>query len=157
MARLNLGTFSIEASDQWTLSTMILAGPVEEPNDKLKLKTAKPPKPFQQNIIVTMEQVKNDETPESYVKRQIQGLVEANVRRKETASPENVELAGGQKGYLTEQSVTAPGGEQVRQLQLVTIKKGVAFTLIASNLDGPAFDASRTAFRKILTSFAAPD
>ncbi|MBI4820178.1 MAG: hypothetical protein HY791_28135 [Deltaproteobacteria bacterium] len=153
MARVNLGTFSIDAPDVWTLSTIILAGPVEEPNDKLKLKTAKPQKPFQQNIIVTMEQVGKDETPESYVRRQVQGLLEAKVIRKETATPETLDLGKGQKGLLTEQSVTGPGGEQVRQLQLVSIRNGVAFTLIASNLDGPAYDRSKDSFRKILASF----
>ena len=115
--------------------------------------TTKAVKPFQQNVIATMEQVGKKETPESYVKRQIEGLRKAGVQRKETAPPETVTLKSGGQGLLTEQSVVGPGGERVRQMQLVSIKGGVAHTLIASHLDGAPFDVAKASFREMLTSF----
>jgi len=41
----------------------------------------------------------------------------------------------------------------VRQMQLVSVKGGVAHTLIASHLDGNAFQAVRATFRNMLLSF----
>ena len=115
--------------------------------------TAKKSKPFNQNLIATMEQVDPNETAESYVQRQLEGLIQAGVQRKETAKPEAVTLENGQEALLTERSVIGPGGERVRQLQLVAIKNGVAHTLIASNLDGPTYDKCKAQFRQMLTSF----
>ena len=100
-----------------------------------------------------MEQVSADETADSYVKKQLEGLRKAGVQRKETAKPETIKLGNGASGLLTEQSVVGPGGERVRQLQMVSIKDGVAHTLIASHLDGGPFDKAKAEFKKILISF----
>ena len=153
MPRVNFGSFSLDAPSSWSLSTVILSGPVVTDTMSAGMPTTKAVKPFQQNIIATMEQVGKKETPESYVKRQIEGLRKAGVQRKETAPPEKVTLDTGVQGLLTEQSVVGPGGERVRQLQLVSIKDGVAHTLIASHLDGAPFEAAKASFRQMLTSF----
>ena len=115
--------------------------------------TAKKSKPFNQNLIATMEPVSDSETAESYVKKQTDGLIQAGVQRTETAKPETVKLASGLEGLITERSVVGPGGERVRQLQLVTIKSGVAHTLIASNIDGLTYEKQKAQFRAMLSSF----
>jgi hypothetical protein len=38
-------------------------------------------------------------------------------------------------------------------MQLVTLKDGCAYTLIASHLDGAPFEAARAEFRNMLLSF----
>jgi len=153
MPRLNFGTFSVEAPGDWSLSTVIVSGPpVSDPTSK-GMPTTKAVRPFQQNLILTVEQVAPGETAEAYVQKQIEGLRKANVPRKETAKPEKVALKGGHEGLLTESSVTGPAGERVRQLQLVVVRNGVAHTLIASNLDGLPYDQGRELFKKMLLSF----
>jgi hypothetical protein len=151
MPRVPLGPFSIEAPNDWSLTTVILAGPIEENPGAAGMLTTKAVRPFQQNIVVTMEQVEASETAESYVKRQIEGLKKAQVQRRETSAPETVKLKTG-SGLLTEQSVSGPGGESVRQLQLVHIKEGVAYTLIATHLDGQPYDRAKARFRAALLS-----
>lgn len=152
MPRVSYGAFSIDAPQSWTLSTVILAGPPDAPPAGGML-TAKAPRTFQQNLVATMEQVGPSESAESYVKKQLDGLRTAGVDRKEAAPPEKVRLAGGGEGLLTEQVVVGPGGERVHQLQLVSIKQGVAYTLIASHLDGVPFKGARDTFKAMLLSF----
>lgn len=153
MALVQLGPFSLEAPEEWTLSTVILAGPVEEPSAGLKMPTTKAVAPFQRNLVATMEQVSGPMTLESYVKRQVDGLKAAGVPRQDAARPERVKLKNGLDGLITEQIITGNTGERVRQMQLVCIKDGVAHTVIASHLDGASFDSARAEFRKMLLSF----
>ena len=153
MPRGKFGTYSLEAPDNWTLNSVILAGPVDDAPGKGML-TTKAVQPFQRNLITTLEQVGAKETLESYVQRQIDGLKEAQVPRKEGRPPERVSLESGLDGLVTEQIIQGAGGERVRQMQLVVIKNGVAHTTIASHLDGPSFEKARNEFRKMLLSFA---
>ena len=116
--------------------------------------TTKAVPPFQRNLITTMEVVPDGETAESFVKKQVDALVAAKVARQEAAAPESVSLGDGKyNGLLTEQVITGPRGEKVRQMQLVFIKDGVAFTAIASHLDGPSFENARAEFRSMLLSY----
>jgi hypothetical protein len=153
MPRVTFGTFSLDAPTDWSLSTLILAGPVDATPPAQGLMSAKAPRPFQQNLVCTMEQVDAKETPETYVKKQLEGLRKAGVSRQDAAPPEKVKLKSGGEGLITEQVVVGPGGERVRQMQLVSVKAGVAHTLIASHLDGNAFQAVRATFRNMLLSF----
>jgi hypothetical protein len=155
--RVHLGPISLEVRPDWTLSTLILAGPQpgsppeDAEDDRLLLTEGRP---FQASLVATMEQVANDVTPEGYVRRQLEDLRKAQVKRHESRSPETVQLAGGREGLLTEQVVVAQAGEVVRQLQLVTIKDGVAYTLITSALDGPMYQREYPGFRQMLLSFS---
>jgi hypothetical protein len=157
MPEVRFSNFSITTPDdavsKWTLSTIILMGPTEENPVDPRMPTLQAPRRFQTNIIVTWERVDANETPESYVKRQHDELRQAGVSRREAAPPEKVKLSGDLEGFLTEQEITSPEGEQVRQLQLVTIKKGLAYTLITSQLVGAPFERMRDQFREILLSF----
>ena len=153
MTRVPVGPLSIDAPQGWTLSTVILSGPPDPPVMDSPLLWAKQSKPFQRNLVATIEQVETTETAETYVNRQIAGLNAAGVRRLEARGPETVELAGGRTGLLTEQIVIGANGERVRQMQIVAIKDGCAYTLITSHLDGPPFEAARAEFRSILLSF----
>lgn len=152
MPRVKFGTFSIEAPNNWTLNSVILAGPVDDAPGAGML-TTKAVQPFQRNLITTLEQVGPKETVETYVKRQIDGLKEAGVPRQEGKKPEKLTLPGGQVGLLTEQIIQGAGGERVRQMQLVVIKNSVAHTTIASHLDGASFERARDEFRTMLLSF----
>ncbi len=152
MPRVKFGTFSIEAPNNWTLNSVILAGPVDDTPGAGML-TTKAVQPFQRNMITTLEQVSPKETPETYVKRQIDGLKEAGVPRQEGNKPESVTLEGGLTGLITEQIIQGAGGERVRQMQLVVIKNGIAHTTIASHLDGASFERARKEFRAMLVSF----
>jgi hypothetical protein len=142
----------LEAPPDWTLSTVILAGPVEDQPLAKGMLTTKVVKPFQRNLVATVEQVAPDVTAESYVDRQIKGLREAGVARDEVGEREEIQLAGGHRGLVTEQVILGGTGERVRQMQLVTIKGGIAHTVIASHLDGAPFEAVRSEFRKMLLS-----
>lgn len=155
VAFLNFFTLNIpdDVLPKWTLSSVILAGPIAESTVDPRMPTLQTPRPFQSNIIVTMEQVDRRETPESYVQRQIDELRRAGVSRREAAPPQTITLSGGLEGYLTEQVITGVEGEHVHQMQLVTIKNGSAHTLIASQLDGDPFERMRDQFCDILLSF----
>src|SRR5688500_11647253 len=106
MTRVAFGTFSLEVDPGWSLSSVILAGPVDEA-PKQGLLSTKAVRPFQRNLITTLELVPDSETAESYVARQIKGLKDAGVQRREGAKPEKVPLAGGLEGLLTEQIITS--------------------------------------------------
>jgi len=150
-----MGPVSLEVGDDWTLSTVVLAGPLPTSgvealdDDALPLPAAT----FQPNLVVTMEQVEGDVTPQIYVRQQLEGLRKAQVMRQTSRAPEIVKLASGRDALLTEQILVGPGGDSIRQLQLVTIKAGVAFTLIASALDGPSYAQDYDRFRRMLLSF----
>lgn len=161
MPRVTVGPFSMEVSADWTLTTVILAGPVWPRSSSGKVRGSAQPKPFQSNIVATIEQVDADKTAERYVQRQIDGLKKANVPRWETNPPQIVMLPNGLEGLITEQQVEGPSGDIVRQLQLVTIKRestknegpAYAYTLIATHLEGQAFEEMQDEFRAMLTSF----
>lgn len=153
MTRVTFGTFSLDAPKAWTLSSIILAGPVDDTPGQGML-TTKAVQPFQRNLITTLEQVSPQETPEKYVDRQVQGLKEAGVPREQIGSNERVEITGGHPALLTEQVIVGAGGERVRQMQLVVIKDGIAYTVIASHLDGASFERVRGEFRSMLLSFS---
>lgn len=111
MSRINFGSFSLDTPPEWSLTTLILQGPSVEDEMSKGMLTAKKSKPFNQNLIATMEQVPPSETAESYVQRQLEGLIQAGVQRKETAKPEAITMENGQTALLTERSVMGPGGE----------------------------------------------
>jgi hypothetical protein len=153
MPNVTVGPFSIEAPKDWTLKTVILAGPVASPQSE-DVPWLKPVGPFQQNLVVTMEQVGDAETAESYVHRQTEDLTKAGVNWRRVKAPERVTLRSELEGSLTEQVMVGPDGLLVRQMQLVSINAGVAYTLILTHLDGPPFEGAREGFKNILLSFA---
>src|SRR5438105_4806566 len=122
MPRVNLGSFSLEAGEDLSLSTVILAGPLDDTGGGQGLLSTKGVRPFQRNLVATMEEVDAGTTPESYVKRQIDGLRQAGVTRQEMAKPERVKLSSGFEGLVTEQVIIGGTGERVRQMQLVCMK-----------------------------------
>ncbi len=151
--RVDFGAFSFDAPEDWTLSSVFLSGPVEEAPTQGMLTTKAVP-PFQRNLITTMESVPVDETVEGFVKKQADALAAAKVVRQEASPPEVVTLGDGQgRGLLTEQVISGPRGEKVRQMQLVFIKGNVAYTAIASHLDGASFESARAEFRTMLLSY----
>ena len=142
---VGFGPFSFDVPDHWTLSSVILSGPVEAPDQGAP--------PFQRNLITAMEAVSADETAESFVQKYVAALASADVTQ-QVPTPEEVSLADGElRGLITEHVVTGPHGEKVRQMQLVFIKEGIAFTAIASHLDGPPFENAREEFRSMLLSY----
>jgi hypothetical protein len=151
MPRVTLGPLSIEPPDKWTLTTFILAGPLEDEAPRSSLLGGKRPKPFQRNLVATIEQLTRDETPTAYVERQIQGPKQAAVSREEAAR-KDVSLDGGLTGLLTEQVISSPDGDVVRQMQLVCISEGLAYTLVTTHADGQRFEMARTEFLKMLLS-----
>jgi len=153
MSRVSIGTFSLETSPGWTLSTVILAGPVDDTPPEPSLLQGPTSRRFQRNLVATMEEVAEDETPENYVRRQVDGLGKARVERRQVGDPRKVELAGGLQGLITEQLIVGDSGERVHQMQLVCIRQHVAHTLITSHLEGVPFDAAREEFEQMLLSF----
>lgn len=152
MPKVSFGTFALEAPNDWTLSSIILAGPVEDLPGEGML-TTKTVKPFQRNLFITMEKVTPQETLESYLQRQVEGLKAAGVSRELVGEPERVALSSGQDGVVVEQVILGPGGERMRQMQLVFIKNAIAHTAIATHLDGASFERVREEFRSLLMSF----
>lgn len=152
MPHISLGPISLDVPAGWSLTTLILAGPVDEQSGA-GARERFPSRPFQQNLVAAMERVEDIETAESYVLRQIDGLRKAQVPRWEKAEPKQVSLPDGATGLLTEQVVIGPGNERVRQMQLVTIKQHVAYTLIATHKDGESFEEAREDFKRMLLSF----
>jgi hypothetical protein len=154
MPRVILGPFSLEVPPDWTLSTVIFAGPLDDnqlpPTRRFGEKSARP---FQRNLVATMEQVGAGETPDAYLKRQVEALRKAGVERQEAGARELIKLPNGYEGLLTEQVIAGGTGEYVRQMQLVSIKDSVAYTIIASHLDGEAYESVREEFRNMLFSF----
>src|SRR5262245_8952547 len=154
MPRTTFGPISLSLPANWPLSIVILAGPPNPPQAESRL-PIKAPRPFQRNVIATMERVPSTETPYSYIQRQIKGLREAGVEWEGERPPESVKLENVVDGAITEQVITSADGDRVRQMQLVCIKENVAHTIIASQLDGPPFESVREEFRSILLSFAS--
>jgi hypothetical protein len=152
MPRVRLGPMSLDVPEDWTLSSVILAGP-RDSEAGVPAADDRSPRPFQRNVIISLEQVSSDETPDVYFERQEKGLGEAGVESGLIGDPEEVELGGGAWCLLSERVIVSSEGERVRQMQLITIKDKVAFTVIASHLDGIPFEAVREEFRKILESF----
>lgn len=152
MPIVSFANFSLDVPPDWTMSTLILAGPLEQ-QPATQLRTPRAPQQFQQNLVMTMEEVASGVTAEDYLNRQLMGLQDSGITRYEGRPPEEVHLEDGARGIITEQIITGSGGEWVRQMQLITIKDRIAHTLIASHLEGPSFERARDQFRAILLSF----
>jgi hypothetical protein len=153
-ARVKVGPFSVAASEEWTISTLVIAGASESSPEGAGMLTAKAAKPFQKNIVANLEQVPSHETCESYLKRQNDLLKQAGIARTEIGAPERVALSDGREALLSEQTVLGLEGRRIRQLQLVAIRGGLAHHVVASHLDGKLFEKSRAEFRQMLLSFA---
>jgi hypothetical protein len=151
MPRVSIGPFSLDIQEDWTLSTVILAGPEEE-TSKDNERAGDEPRPFQRNLVATMERVKPEQTLESYVERQLAGLWEAGVEQY-LGEQRRVQVGSDLPGLMNEWVLVGGRGERVRQMQIVCIKEGVAYTLIASHLDGEPFKAARQEFEEMLLSF----
>jgi hypothetical protein len=152
MPRISIGPFSLNVREDWTLSTVIFAGPPEEKTSDDAEQAGGDSRPFQRNLIATMERVEPEETPKSYVERQLGGLWKAGVEQY-LDEEKQVPLGGNLQGLTNEWMIVGSGGERVRQMQLICIKEGVAYTLIASDLDGEPFEAARQEFKEMLLSF----
>lgn len=153
MPRVTLGPFSIETSEDWTLSSVILAGPPPPEQRSRGALAGHAGRAFRANLVATMERVEADDTPSAYLERQAEGLRQAGVAVRRDADPGVVTLAGELRGLQIEQVIAGPQGERVRQLTLMAKKGDVMFTLIWSNLDGQPFDDSRAEFEAMLRSF----
>lgn len=151
MESVQIGHFTVDIAKDWELTTVILAGPIDESPGHPMLSGSEA-RSFRQNIVATVEQVSEKETPQSYLKRQVEGLERAGVGRREVSSPEPVKLKTGLAGILSEQDVVLPSGEWVRQMQVISIQSGRAYTLIASHLYGELYDKARSNFREMLLS-----
>ena len=152
MAHISVGSFNITTPAGWQVASLILVGPPD---------MAHPSSPgqqgmFQQNVVVVTEPVEDNETVEAYVKKQTEKLKEQNALHRPPGPLEKVTLAGGRTGVLFEHVVLGPGGEKVRQMQLVSLSGGFAHALIASHMDGLPFESQRESFRGILTTVALP-
>lgn len=151
-ARFPNFTLELDLEGGWNVSTIILSGPEPKAGTLEGQSTGK--HQFQPNIVIATEKVGPGETSESYTEKQRRGLKKVGVSRSEVALPVQVVLDNGTKGLICEQVLVGPNGEHVRQLQLVTIKNGVAYTFIASTLEGKKKDPSVEA---ILWSFDVTD
>ena len=97
---VQIGTFSVEAPRDSNLSTVILVGPSDElvaDPDELPGFTARP---FQKNFIATMEQVEDTVTPESYARRQQEGLRKAGREASPNGIPEKGRTGGRRYTWL---------------------------------------------------------
>lgn len=144
---LAVGGFGLPLPDNWQIASIILVGPPETETGQ---------QAFQQNIVVVSEAVEDDETTESYVQKQTAKLKEQKALFASPGQLEKVSLSQGRAGVLFEHVVLGPGGERVRQMQVVCLHEGRVHALIASHLDGPRFAAQRATLRQILTSVRLP-
>jgi hypothetical protein len=153
VTRTTIGPFSLDAPKGWGLKTVVFSGAVEA-NPTEGMLVAKQPVLFEQNLVITVERVRLGETAKAYLARQQEKLKKQNVQRTEVVPVAEVALKNGGKGVLGEYTLAGgPSGERLRQLQLVTIKKDLACTLIATHLDGPVFEDARDEMRAFMLSF----
>src|SRR5262249_49895560 len=147
MPRISFESLSLEVPPGWGLVTLVLAGAVEEQPTDPRVMSASPPRQFRPNVVVTVDEpIEAGGTLERYVEKRVEGLLSASIHRREAAPPERVRLAGGRDGLLTEQVIVSEEGGWVHQLQLATIKDGVAYLAIASHLDGEPYQRWRDTF-----------
>ena len=142
-----VGGFSLPLPSEWQIASIILVGPAENEGGQ---------QAFQQNIVVVSEPVEEEETAESYVQKQTAKLKEQKALFASPGQLEKVTLGGGRPGVLFEHVVLGPGGERVRQMQVVSLHQKRMHALIASHLDGPRFAAQRQNLRQMLTSAKLP-
>jgi hypothetical protein len=153
MPRIHLGQISIDVPSVWNVSTIMLSKPIEQITDTPRIKQVKTQQTLQQNIIATIEKIDANENISSYIQRQIESSRQFGINSQEITKPEEVLLHNGQDGVLCERIITAPTGHLVAQLQLVTLKDGFAYLIVASCLYGPSYEKDFDNFREILLSF----
>lgn len=150
---MNFPGFSLEAQPGWSLDTIILSGPPQHQTVSSDSLIGIDPQEFQPNLVATSERVSPIVSLESYVESQIQGYASSGIFRQQDGPSEKVILSGGLHGIVWEQVVKGQDGSYVRQIQLVTIKESVAYTLILSGLDCATFKQNREQNLGILLSF----
>ena len=149
---MTVGNFNLPTPEGWHMASLILVGPPDAANQNAPGQAGG----FQQNLVVVSEMVDAEETTEAYVKKQTQKLKEQNALHRPPGPLEPVTLAGGRAAVLFEHVVLGPGGEKVRQMQLISVNSGSVYALIASHMDGLPFEAQREAFRAILLGAQLP-
>jgi hypothetical protein len=164
VVRFNFGPVSLDVPGDFSLSTIVLAGPPVETKGPDLPAEAGSARPFQSNVIITFEIVSASEKPETYRDRQKEGLRNAGVDvvfikndRKDEYEEVSIKGAKDDYGILGLQVIQSPAGDRVRQMQLIAIKEStnkqpVAITIIASHLDGQPFSEVKTKFREIMLS-----
>lgn len=150
MSSLQVGSFSLPTPKDWHIASVIVVGPPDGAGNGPQGQQ------FQQNIVVVSEPVEDDEVAETYVQKQTAKLKEQKALFASPGQLEKITLAGGQPAVLFEHVVLGPGGERVRQMQVVCVHQGRMHALIASHLDGPRFAAQRSNLRTILTGAKLP-
>ena len=148
-AKLQAGAFALPTPKDWHIASVILVGPPDANG------AGPQGQQFQQNVVVVSEPVEENESAEAYVQKQTQKLKEQKALFASPGQLEKIAL-GGHPAVLFEHVVLGPGGERVRQLQVVCVHKGRMHALIASHLDGPRFAAHRPALRTMLTGAKLP-
>ena len=149
MSSLQVGSFSLPTPQDWHIASVIVVGPPDGAG------AGPQGQQFQQNIVVVSEPVEDDENAEAYVQKQTAKLKEQKALFASPGQLEKIAL-GGHPAVLFEHVVLGPGGERVRQMQVVCVHKGRMHALIASHLDGPRFAAQRSSLRTILTGARLP-
>jgi len=149
MSSLQVGSFSLPTPQDWHIASVIVVGPPDGAG------AGPQGQQFQQNIVVVSEPVEDDENAEAYVQKQTAKLKEQKALFASPGQLEKIAL-GGHPAVLFEHVVLGPGGERVRQMQVVCVHKGRMHALIASHLDGPRFAAQRSNLRTILTGARLP-
>lgn len=150
MSSLQVGSFALPTPQDWHIASVIVVGPPDGAPGGAQGQQ------FQQNIVVVSEPVEDDEQAEAYVQKQTAKLKEQKALFASPGQLEKITLASGHAAVLFEHVVLGPGGERVRQMQVVCVHKGRMHALIASHLDGPRFAAQRSSLRGILTGAKLP-
>ena len=139
---MKLGTTEIVVPADWIPASVILLSPLDTSVA------------FRANLVMATESVPDTENPATFTENLFKKIQQTGVKIMiGDAPPEEVTLACGLPGAITERVVLGQKNERVRQMQLVAINKGTAFVLTMSHLDGAAFDKMKTTFRNICLNF----
>ena len=144
----SVGPISLTPPADWQIASLILVGPADTPSQSPGAAAT----PFQQNLVVISERVDAGETLDGYIGKQTGKLKDQGLMHRPPGPLEKVAMGGGREGALFEHVVLGPSGEKVRQMQLVSLKGNLLYALIASHLDGLAFEAARATFSGMLRS-----
>ena len=150
---IDLGSFSIRAPAKWQIASLILVGPPDSAKAPASPGAAGN---FQMNLVVVSEAIDNTETLQGYIQKQTAKLQQQGALHMKPGPMEKVNLGEGREAVIFEHVVLGPSGEKVRQMQLMTLRGGMLHALIASHLDGLAFEMQSESFRTMLKSVKLP-
>ncbi len=144
MAAFDLSGARLRTPDGYAARMLVLTGPAESD-------ARGKPLPYRKNVVVSAEEMPEGTTTEAYMKAQL-GVMSLNMEGFRRLKTSTITIGGASWPVIEAQSL-GPQGVLYGQLIAYGVQGRTAWTLSASHLLGPQFNAAREEYLALFSRF----